>query len=49
MVNARGKGWKGAQLKGLSSQEVVIELVLFEGDGAVSGVEAGGIVRLTGR
>jgi hypothetical protein len=49
MVNARGKGWKGAQLKGLSSQEVVIELVLFEGDGAVSDVEAGGIVRLTGR
>ena len=48
MVNARAKGWGGAHIKGSSSREVVIEAVLFEGTGAVSGIEAGGVVRFTG-
>jgi hypothetical protein len=45
MVNARAKGSKGVKLGGLSSREVVIETVLFEGAGAVSGIEEGGTVR----
>jgi hypothetical protein len=44
MSNARAKGSKGAQLGGFGSREVVIEAVLFEGTGAVAGVEEGGAV-----
>jgi hypothetical protein len=46
MAKARAKGYRGFQLAGLASQEVVIEAVLFEASGAVSGIDEGGTVRL---
>jgi hypothetical protein len=47
MANARAKGSTGARLAGLASREVVIEAVLFEGTGAVAGIDEGGAVRFT--
>jgi len=42
---ARSKGGGGVRLAGGESRRVEIEAVLFTGDGAVSGVDAGGVVR----
>jgi hypothetical protein len=44
MSHARATGSSGVSLTGRASREVVIEAVLFEGTGAVSGIGAGGVV-----
>jgi len=44
-ANAKAAGSSGFTLEGLGSREVVIEAVVFEGNGAVSGIAEGGAVR----
>jgi Domain of unknown function (DUF4432) len=44
MTNARAKGSSVFKLEQLGSRQVVIEAVLFEGTGAVSGIAQGGAV-----
>lgn len=48
LANARAKGGRGIIFAGHSQVEAVVEAVLFEGTGAVHGIEAGGKVALSG-
>lgn len=45
MVKARAKGYRGVTFGPQESRSVVLEAVLFEGEGAVAGIDAGGVVR----
>jgi hypothetical protein len=48
MANARAKGSSGIRLAGRRSQEVLIEAVVFQGPGDVSGIGEGGVVHFAG-
>ena len=48
LANARAKGGRGVLLAGHSEMGAVVEAVLFEATGAVSGIEEGGKVALGG-
>jgi len=45
MATAKSKGHRGIEFAARMSKDLFIEVVLFEGAGAVSGIDAGGVVR----